>query len=140
MQFQKVIKFTLNSIDCLLFPMKRRSSLFFFPTGGDRSPQQEKRGHCGYHGPRPNSISQLASPRALVGPGPKASRPRNAWSILPSARAPLISDASPGHRLSRMPRHPDASPGRCSSQMPPHLDASFPDRQFHQTKLPIIPS
>ena len=97
---------------------------------------------CGHRRPGPSSIIQLAGPRALLGPSPIASRPRNSRGT--SHPGCLVTP--PGRYSFRMPRHPgtpprccssrvpclpDTSPGHCLSRTPYLLD----DRQLHQTKL-----
>ena len=82
----------------------------------------------GTMGPGSVPLANRPSPRAPMGPSPKASRrrkvskPRYAQATLrPGARAPLIPDAS----------FPD---------VPKCPDASFPDQRLHQTKFPTSSS
>ena len=55
---------------------------FFFPTGDDLPPWQEKGGIVGTIGPGPVPLASQPSPRASKGLGPKSNRRRNARPIL----------------------------------------------------------
>ena len=68
---------------------------FFFPTGDDLPPRQEKGGIVGTMGPGSVPIVIRPNPRAPKGLCPKASRPRNARPILrPGTPKGLGSKAS----------------------------------------------